>query len=155
MKPKLQRIEVERAISGDHYFAVEHRSVGQFFTDRLEQFRKVAVQRFSIAALDVDFVVIAKDEGPESIPLRFEDPICGHWQFADAFVEHRQHRRVNGKVHELILYCDLAFRHTFICEYNTTPYDSKPFSKPKLCCLAFCFDYCSDTLCLRGNCGDG
>src|SRR6185295_3468298 len=104
MKPQLQRIEFEPAVSCDHYFSIEHALVSQLCSKRVEQLRKVAIQRFCVAALNEDLIAIAKDKGAEPIPLRFEDPISVDWQFANALGEHRQDGRVHGKIHASILY---------------------------------------------------
>ena len=104
MKAELQRIEVEPAIPGDDYFAVEHALIGQLFLYRFEQLREITIQRFRVAALDKDFIMITKYQSTESIPFRFEDPVAGCRQFADPLGEHRQNRRVHRKVHASILY---------------------------------------------------
>ena len=44
-------------------------------TARIQQLRKIAVQRLFVAALNQDLIAIAKDQGAETIPFRLEDPI--------------------------------------------------------------------------------
>src|SRR5207253_2745016 len=102
MKAELQGIEVERAIVCDDDFAVKHTARGQLRAKRLEQFRKVAVQRFFVATLDQDLVLVAKHQGTKPIPFRFEDPCSAYRQFADSFGEHRQNWRVHRKMHILV-----------------------------------------------------
>ena len=72
---------------------------GNCDAQRLEQLGKVAVQRLLVAALDQDLVAVAKDQRAKAIPLRFEDPVAACRQFADSLGEHRQNRRVHGKMH--------------------------------------------------------
>ena len=73
MNPQLQRLEVEAADIGDDEFAVEHTSRGKLRADRIEQLREIAIERFRIAALDQDFVAVAKDQRAKAVPLWFED----------------------------------------------------------------------------------
>ena len=51
------------------------------------------------AALDEYLVRITKNQGAKSIPLGLEDPILTRWQLIHSLGEHRQQRRVYGKVH--------------------------------------------------------
>jgi hypothetical protein len=53
--------------------------------------------------LNQDFLVIAKNEDPKSVPFRFKDPSISRWNFFHAFGKHRQDGRIDGKVHDLIL----------------------------------------------------
>ena len=79
MNPKLQFLEVEPIVLCDNDFAVENASSGQLRIQRLEQLGKVSIQRFSIAALNKDFVPVAEDQRPEAIPFRFKDPCLARW----------------------------------------------------------------------------
>ncbi len=99
MKPKLQRLEIEPAILGDDDFAIQHATRRQLRPQRLEQFGKIAVQRLFIAALDLDLVPVAKNQRAKPIPLRFEDPRFAGGQVVHSLGEHRQDRRVDGKIH--------------------------------------------------------
>ena len=74
---------------------------GKLRAQRLEQLGEVAVQRFFVAALDQDLVAVAKDERAKPVPLGFEDPVPAGRQFTDALGQHRQERRVHGKIHTL------------------------------------------------------
>src|SRR5947207_7190614 len=56
MNAKLQCFEVERAISGEDDFAVDHGTRRQLRSKRPQQFGEVPVQRFFITALDKDLV---------------------------------------------------------------------------------------------------
>src|ERR1700674_5057234 len=99
MKPNLQFLELEPVVLCDHDFAVENASSGQLRAERLEQLGKVSIQRFRVAALNQDFVPIAKDQRAKPVPLRFEDPGFSRRQRVDSLREHRQHRRLNGEFH--------------------------------------------------------
>src|SRR3984893_15662753 len=74
MNPKLQLLEVEPSVLRHNDFAVENTSSGQLCIQRLEQLGKVSIQRFRIAALNKDFVLVAEDQRTKPVPLRFEDP---------------------------------------------------------------------------------
>src|SRR5271163_166887 len=103
MNPKLQFLEVEPIVRCDNDFTVENTSSGQLRIQRLEQLGKVSIQRFRIAALNMDFALVAEDQGAKSIPLRFEDPGLAGWQFLNSLREHRQYRRVHWKLHGFTL----------------------------------------------------
>src|SRR5262245_32341270 len=99
MEPELKAVEVERAVSRDNDFAVEHAALGQLFQERAGQFREVAVQRLLLAALYEDFAGLAEDQRAESIPFGFEDPVAFGGEGIHAFREHWKDGRVDGKVH--------------------------------------------------------
>ena len=99
MEAELQRLEIEAAIPGDDDFAVEHAAGGQLRQQRLEQLGKVAVERFFVAALDQDLVAVAEDQRAKPVPLRLENPRSVAGQFVNSLGEHRQDRRIDGKVH--------------------------------------------------------
>ena len=77
----------------------EHTTCGQGCAQWFQQLRKVTIERFFVAALDENFISIAKHQGSKTVPLRLENPIplCG--QFIHPLREHRQDRRIYGKVH--------------------------------------------------------
>ena len=75
MNPQLQFLEVEAFVFCDNDFAVENTSNGQLRGERLDQFGKISIQRFRIAALNKDFVAVAEDHRAKTVPLRFEDPV--------------------------------------------------------------------------------
>ncbi len=100
MQPQLQQIEIEAVLCSDHNFAVEHAARRQRFLQRLQQIGKITVQRFLVAALDVDFVAVAKNQGAEAVPLGLEDPVVTGGQFVNALGEHRQDGRIHGKIHD-------------------------------------------------------
>src|ERR1700733_4798504 len=99
MKPKLQGVEIQTIIPGDDDFAVERATSRQLRPQRLHQFRKVTVERLFIAALDLNLIPVAENQRTEPIPLRFEDPRFPGGQVVDSLSEHRQNRRIDGKVH--------------------------------------------------------
>src|SRR5213083_3587295 len=104
MNAKLQCFEVERAISGDDDFAVDHGARRQLRSKRPQQFGEVPVQRFFITALDKDLVAVAKNQRAKPIPFGLEDPLSSSRKFSDALGKHRQNRRIDGKLHASILY---------------------------------------------------
>src|SRR6185503_1367307 len=136
MKPELERIEVECAVPCDDDLSIEHASSGQLRGERLEQLRKVAVQRFLIAALDQYFLPVAEDQRPEPIPFRLENPISPCRKFGDTFRKHRQNRRVHWKIHSVILY-----RVTYRSEQSL---DSL--------CLSGSLRLCAEESLLEGSC---
>src|SRR5262249_12981417 len=54
---------------------------------------------FFIPALNQDFVLIAKNQRPKSVPFGFEYPLAAVWNFIDSLGEHRQYRGGNRKIH--------------------------------------------------------
>jgi hypothetical protein len=103
VQPELERIEIEGAVSCNDDFAIENRAVGQLRAQRVEQLGKVAVKRLLVAALDQDLAAVAKDQRAKAVPLGLEDPALARRQRIDSFREHRQHRRIHGKIHALML----------------------------------------------------
>ena len=77
VKAELECVEIEAPIIGDDDFAIEHATGRQLRLQRLEKLWKVAVQGLCIAALDLDFVAVAEDQCPKTIPLRFKNPCSG------------------------------------------------------------------------------
>src|SRR5580704_18283261 len=70
MKPKLQRVEIECAVSGDNDLAVQRAALRQLGAQRSDQIGEEAIQWLRIAALDHEFVMIAKDQRAKTIPFR-------------------------------------------------------------------------------------
>src|SRR6516164_11484383 len=108
MQPQLQQIEIEAARCNDNDFPVEYATRGQRLLQGLKQIGEVAVQRLLIAALDVDFVAVAKDQGSESIPLGLEDPVVSGGQLVNPLGEHGQNRRIYGKIHDSRIVAEIA-----------------------------------------------
>ena len=102
MKAQLQRLEIEPAGAHDHDLAVEHAALRQLHPQRVDQFRVVAAERLLIAALDEELVCITKNQCPEAIPLRLEEPPLTIRQSVGRFGEHRQDRRVDGEMHDCV-----------------------------------------------------
>src|SRR5207247_10169399 len=75
MNAELQCFEVERAISGNDDFAVDHGARRQLRSKRPQQFGEVPVERFFITALDKDLVAVAKNQRAKPIPFLLEDPL--------------------------------------------------------------------------------
>ncbi len=105
MDAHLERFEVEPAVRRDHELAVEHAARRKLVEQRLAQLGEVAVERLRLAALQQQIVAVAEHEHAEPVPFRLEDPARTVRQRADALGEHRQDRRVDGKLHERILSC--------------------------------------------------
>lgn len=99
MNAQLQGIEVEAPVLRDDEFAVENAAGGQLRAKGVEEFGEIAIQGLLIAALEEDFAAVFEDEGAEAIPLRLEDPGAGGGDVVDAFGEHGQDGRIDGKVH--------------------------------------------------------
>src|SRR5581483_4651113 len=107
MQPKLQCVKVELIVFHDNQFAIQHTTLWQILTQRIEQFREITIKRFFIAALNENFIAIAKHQCAKPIPLGLENPIAFFGYVLDALREHRQHRRIDGKIHSLMLYLAL------------------------------------------------
>src|SRR5581483_4699192 len=104
MNPLLQRVELERAVLYDDDLAVEHAARRQLRAQRVDQLGKVAVERFLVAALNQNFVAVAKHQCAKPVPLRLEDPAVARGQFGETLGEHRQDRRVHGKAHASVYF---------------------------------------------------
>ena len=81
MEPQLQRVEVQALCGDDDDLAVDDTIIRQSGEQRIVQVREVAVERTQVAALDVDLVAAPEDDGPEPVPLRFEDEAAVSRQF--------------------------------------------------------------------------
>jgi hypothetical protein len=103
MQSQLQPIEIEAVIMSDHDFSIQHALRRQSRKQRVDQFGKVPVQRLLVAALNENLSPVAENERPKAIPLGLKDPVVAGRQFRNPFGKHRQHRRIHGKVHELML----------------------------------------------------
>src|SRR5271168_5054648 len=99
MQTQLQSIKIKPIILNDDYLSIEHTTCGQCSAQRLQQFRKVTIEWFFVAALDENLISIAKHQRAKTIPLGLENPIALGGQFVDSFREHRQDRRIYWKVH--------------------------------------------------------
>ena len=100
---KLQCIEIERAISRDDEFAIDDAAGWELLQQRWKHLWEIAIQRFLLATLDQDFLVIAKYQHSESIPLGLENPVAAGWNFFHTLGQHWQDGWVHWKVHEMIL----------------------------------------------------
>jgi hypothetical protein len=103
MQPQLQLIEIEAVIVGDHDFPIQHALQRQGRPQGIQQFGKVPVQRLLVTALNENLVPIAENKRPEAVPLGLKDPVVAGRQLLNPFGEHRQHWRIHGKVHEIML----------------------------------------------------
>ena len=99
MNSELQRVEVEPAAFSDDQFSVEHAFLRKLLADWIEHLGEVAVEGLFVAALEQNFVAIAKDEDAEAVPLGLVDPLALRGYCVDALGEHGQDRRVDGELH--------------------------------------------------------
>ena len=97
MEAKLERLEVEPVLSDDDDLAVDHAAVRQRAQERLVEFRKIAVERPQVPALDEDGRVAAKDDGAKPVPLRLVEPAAAGGEFLDQLGEHRLDRGRDGE----------------------------------------------------------
>src|SRR5579871_3861722 len=102
MKTQLERVEIQAAALCNHDFTIEHATGRQLRAQRFDQLRKVAIQWFLIAALNLDFVSITKDQGAKTVPLGLENPVSLNRQIVHSLGEHRQYRRIDSQVHALL-----------------------------------------------------
>src|SRR5437667_10876182 len=98
MQAELERVEIEPVVLGDDDFAVEHAGRGQLRAECFDYLGEVAVERLFIAALDVDLVLVAEDQGAEPVPFGLEDPRAAGGDLVDACGEHREDWRIDGQV---------------------------------------------------------
>ncbi len=94
-----QLLEVESSVVRDHDLAVEHAAIRELRLERLGQLGEVAVERLEVAALRVDLVAVAEDQGPEAVPLRLVQPALALGQGVARLREHRLERRFEGESH--------------------------------------------------------
>src|SRR6266487_6435928 len=93
MNAQQQRLEIESAVANDDDLAVDDASLRQRCEKRRGELGKIAVHRFLVAALQHDLIAIAKNERPESIPLRLEEPAVAGGQLIGSGRQHRLQRR--------------------------------------------------------------
>src|SRR3954453_14903385 len=103
MNPQQQRFEIETVRSGDDDLAVDHAALRQHRRERLDELRKVAVQRLQIAALQQELVFIAKHQRAEAVPFRLEEPAVAFGQRIGGGGEHRFERRIEWQVHHTMM----------------------------------------------------
>ena len=89
----LQGLELQSARARDDQLAVDHAAFRQLFKQRRGEFRKVAVHRLQVAALQQQVVTVAEHEGAEPVPLRFEQPAVAARDAVHPLGEHGPHRR--------------------------------------------------------------
>src|ERR1035437_3461527 len=97
--PEQQRVEVQAPWPGDDHLAVEDAAIGQRGPQRGRQLREVAVEGLEVAALDVRFVAVAEDEGPEAVPLWLVQPAVADGDLVGELGQHRLDRRLKRQVH--------------------------------------------------------
>jgi hypothetical protein len=96
----LKCVEIEPVSVGPHQddLAVEHAAGRQVCLQCFHQFREVPGHGLTVAAADLHFVAVPKDDGPESVPFRFEaHRTVG--QGADKFGQHGRDRGHHRQLH--------------------------------------------------------
>ena len=96
MQSQLQGVEIESVRRRYDDLAVHHAVPGQAIEQSLVELREIAIERSSIAALDVHSVRAAKYDRPKAVPLRFIKIVAGRQLFRE-LGEHRLDRRLHGK----------------------------------------------------------
>src|SRR6187551_1830990 len=97
MQAQLQEIEVEALVGSDDDLAIDDTARRQPLEQCLMQFWKIAIERLQVAALYVNGIVAAENDGPEPVPFRFEEKSVSG---GDLVGELRQHRLDRGFHHE-------------------------------------------------------
>ena len=93
-----QRLEVQALAVGDDDLAVDDAALGKLGLHSFDDLGEVAGQRFFVAAAELHLVTVAKDDAPETIPLRLvEEVTVGN--LGNALGQHRLHGRHNGQLH--------------------------------------------------------
>src|SRR2546421_8889847 len=110
MDPELQCLKVEPLTLSYYQFTIQHAAHRQLLPQRFEQFREITVQRFFVATLYQDLVPIAEDQRAKSIPFRLEHPPLAGGYLGNSLREHRQNRRIHGKLHVSNLLPSTAIR---------------------------------------------
>ncbi len=104
MQPQLQQIEVEAVLGRDHDLAVDDAAGRQRSEQRVVQFGEVTIERFRVAALDVDTAVAiigaAKHECTKAVPFRLEQQAGVVRECFRRLGEHRLDRRSDGEGHD-------------------------------------------------------
>ena len=99
MDAELKGVEVEFSVVGNDEFAVEDALFRKLIANRAEHLGEVAVEGLFVAALEQNFVAIAKDEDAEAIPFGLIDPVAFRRDGVDALGEHGKNGRVDGELH--------------------------------------------------------
>jgi len=99
MDAQLQSVEIQPAFARDHQFAIEHATLGELRAQRIDHIGEIAVERLGVAALDEDFIPVAKNEDAEAVPLGLEDPVTRLGDVVDALGKHGQNRWIDRKIH--------------------------------------------------------
>jgi hypothetical protein len=88
MNPKLERVKVKTGSTRNDYLTIQDTGVRQLRVQGLQQFRKVAIERFTVPTLNQDLVAISEDDSSETIPLRLKDPTATGWYIGHSFRKH-------------------------------------------------------------------
>ena len=96
---QLKSVKVESAVAGDDEFAIENALFRKLLAQRIKHLGKVSVEGLLVAALEKDFVAIAKDKDSETIPLGLVDPIAFNGNGVDALGQHGEEGWIHGEFH--------------------------------------------------------
>src|SRR5687768_16567372 len=96
MQAQLQRVEIETARAGNDDLAIDDAAGRQLRNQLVVQLRKVPIERLQVAALDVDVVAAAKDDGTEAVPFRLIEKGITIRQRVGDLRQHRLDWGLNG-----------------------------------------------------------
>ena len=96
MNAQLKGLEIECAVSGDHDFAIQDTVRRELILQRGDQFGKVTIERFLVAALNENFILIPKDDSPKSVPFWLKNPAVPLWDITDSLGKHWGDGRIYG-----------------------------------------------------------
>lgn len=99
MNAQLKGVEVEAAPMRYDEFAVEDGFGGKLLAKRLDHLGKVSIEGLLVPALYKDLVAIPKNEYAKAVPFGLVYPCARRRDLVDAFGQHREDGRIDGKVH--------------------------------------------------------
>ena len=99
MNTQLERIKIEAAVVGNDELTVEDALFGKLIAERREHLGEVAIERLFVAALQENFIAIAKNEDTEAVPLGLVDPAAFRRDGVDALREHGEKGRIDDELH--------------------------------------------------------
>jgi hypothetical protein len=95
-----ERVEIE-AVTADvrnDDLTVDDASLGQCCSERVEQLGEVAVERSQLATPQFESITVTKNETPEAVPLRFEQPSIAVGNGPGQLGQHRLHRGLEREI---------------------------------------------------------
>src|SRR5437868_330794 len=131
MKPELQRIKIQTVLCSDYDLTVDHAARWELRPKRIEQLRKVPIQRLQVAALQQDVVAVPEDDCPETIPLRLENPVRPRGDLVDTFGQHWRNWRADDEIHRT--QAALSIAPGLTCSAISFSFSSVSFSSSSVC----------------------